>query len=60
MEEPAPDDRPHFAFLMLEAAQAGLNWSLVLNKRKGLTSRVQRLQSREGRAILGGCSQKRK
>jgi len=29
------DDHTHFAFLILEAAQAGLNGSLVLNKRKG-------------------------
>ncbi len=32
---PAHDDRTHFAFLILEAARAGLNWSLVLNKGKG-------------------------
>ena len=32
---PAHDDRTHVAFLILVAAQAGLNWSLVLNKRKG-------------------------
>ena len=32
---PAHDDRTHFEFLILEAAQAGLSWSIVLNKRKG-------------------------
>jgi DNA-3-methyladenine glycosylase I len=32
---PAHDDRTHFEFLVLEAAQAGLNWSIVLNKREG-------------------------
>jgi len=32
---PAHDDRTHFEFLMLEAAQAGLSWSIVLNKRDG-------------------------
>ena len=32
---PAHDDRKHFEFLVLEAAQAGLNWSIVLNKREG-------------------------
>src|SRR5260221_13609481 len=32
---PAHDDRTHFEFLILEAAQAGLRWSIVLNKRKG-------------------------
>jgi DNA-3-methyladenine glycosylase I len=29
------DDRKHFEFLVLEAAQAGLSWSIVLNKREG-------------------------
>jgi DNA-3-methyladenine glycosylase I len=32
---PAHDDRTHFEFLILEAAQAGLSWSIVLNKRDG-------------------------
>lgn len=32
---PAHDDRKHFEFLVLEAAQAGLSWSIVLNKREG-------------------------
>src|SRR5258706_8178746 len=32
---PTRDDRRHFEFLILEAAQAGLNWSIVLNKREG-------------------------
>ena len=32
---PAHDDRKHFEFLVLEAAQAGLSWSTVLNKREG-------------------------
>ena len=32
---PAHDDRTHFEFLILEAAQAGLSWSIVLNKRNG-------------------------
>jgi DNA-3-methyladenine glycosylase I len=32
---PAHDDRTHFEFLVLEGAQAGLNWSIVLNKREG-------------------------
>src|SRR4029077_12811201 len=31
----AHDDRTHFEFLVLEAAQAGLSWSIVLNKREG-------------------------
>ena len=32
---PVHDDRTHFEFLVLEAAQAGLSWSTVLNKREG-------------------------
>src|SRR5437879_11880299 len=32
---PVHDDVKHFEFLVLEAAQAGLNWSIVLNKREG-------------------------
>ena len=32
---PNHDDRKHFEFLILEAAQAGLNWSIVLKKREG-------------------------
>ena len=32
---PTHDDRRHFEFLLLEAAQAGLSWSIVLKKRDG-------------------------
>jgi DNA-3-methyladenine glycosylase I len=32
---PVHDDRKHFEFLVLEGAQAGLNWSVVLKKRGG-------------------------
>lgn len=32
---PVHDDRKHFEFLVLEAAQAGLSWSTVLHKREG-------------------------
>jgi DNA-3-methyladenine glycosylase I len=32
---PIHDDRTHFEFLVLEAAQAGLSWAIVLNKREG-------------------------
>jgi DNA-3-methyladenine glycosylase I len=32
---PVHDDGKHFEFLVLEGAQAGLNWSIILNKRKG-------------------------
>ena len=32
---PIYDDRKQFEFLTLESAQAGLNWSTILNKREG-------------------------
>jgi DNA-3-methyladenine glycosylase I len=32
---PVHDDVKHFEFLVLEGAQAGLSWSIVLNKREG-------------------------
>ncbi len=32
---PTHDDRQHFEFLLLEAAQAGLSWAIVLRKREG-------------------------
>src|SRR6266702_3466471 len=32
---PVHDDGKHFEFLVLEAAQAGLSWSIVLKKREG-------------------------
>lgn len=32
---PNHDDKVHFEFLILEAAQAGLSWSTVLKKRQG-------------------------
>ena len=32
---PVHDDRTHFEFLVLEGAQAGLSWSIVLKKRQG-------------------------
>ena len=32
---PTHDDQTHFEFLVLEAAQAGLSWSIVLKKRDG-------------------------
>jgi DNA-3-methyladenine glycosylase I len=32
---PVHDDQKHFEFLVLEAAQAGLSWSIVLKKREG-------------------------
>lgn len=35
---PVHEDRKHFEFLVLEAAQAGLSWSTVLKKREGYRS----------------------
>ena len=32
---PVHDDRRHFEFLVLEGAQAGLSWSIILDKREG-------------------------
>src|ERR1700745_1242276 len=32
---PVHSDNKHFEFLILEAAQAGLSWSIVLKKREG-------------------------
>ena len=32
---PVHDDRTHFQFLILEGAQAGLSWSMILKKREG-------------------------
>jgi DNA-3-methyladenine glycosylase I len=32
---PVENDRRHFEFLVLEAAQAGLSWAIVLKKREG-------------------------
>lgn len=32
---PVHNDRVHFEFLILEGAQAGLSWSMILKKRKG-------------------------
>src|SRR5213594_628170 len=32
---PVHDDRKHFEFLVLEGAQAGLSWSIILRKREG-------------------------
>jgi DNA-3-methyladenine glycosylase I len=32
---PVHDDKTHFEFLILEGAQAGLSWSMILKKREG-------------------------
>lgn len=35
---PVRDDRKHFEFLVLDAFQAGLSWSIILRKREGFRS----------------------
>jgi DNA-3-methyladenine glycosylase I len=30
---PAHDDKKHFEFIVLESAQAGLNWYMILKKK---------------------------
>jgi DNA-3-methyladenine glycosylase I len=57
---PLRNDRGHFEFLVLEAAQAGLSWSIVLNKREGYRrafagfdpERVARFNSRSVARLL--------
>ena len=39
---PVHDDRKHFEFLILDAFQAGLSWSIVLNKRKNFEKAFSR------------------
>jgi DNA-3-methyladenine glycosylase I len=43
---PVRDDRGHFEFLVLEAAQAGLSWSIVLKKRDGYRRAFSRFDPR--------------
>jgi DNA-3-methyladenine glycosylase I len=58
---PVHDDRKHFEFLVLDAFQAGLSWSLVLNKRENFRkafaefdpARVARFTSARVRTLLG-------
>lgn len=52
---PTHDDRKHFEFLVLEGAQAGLNWTVVLNKREG----YRRAFSDFDPAKVAGYSEKR-
>ena len=44
---PAHNDRTHFEFLVLEAAQAGLSWSIVLNKREGYRRAFSQFDSKK-------------
>src|SRR3979411_411138 len=45
---PSHDDRKHFEFLILEAAQAGLNWSIVPNKGEGSRRAFSRFDPEKG------------
>ena len=57
---PVHDDRKLFEFLILEGAQAGLSWEIILNKREGYRAafsafdpaRVARYDSRKLAALL--------
>ena len=46
---PVHSDNKHFEFLILEGAQAGLSWSIVLNKREGYRRAFS--ESQQSRAI---------
>ena len=48
---PVRDDRVHFEFLVLEAAQAGLSWWTILRKREGYRASVRGLRRAKGRAL---------
>ena len=50
---PTHADHTHFEFLILEAAQAGLSWSIVLNKREGYRRAFSRDLKRRGFSFVG-------
>jgi DNA-3-methyladenine glycosylase I len=58
---PVHDDKTHFEFLILEGAQAGLSWSMILKKREGYRTnfadfnpeKVARFTERRVEKILG-------
>jgi len=58
---PLHDDRRHFEFLVLDGAQAGLSWEIILKKREGYRrafanfdpARVARFDARKVRSLLG-------
>jgi DNA-3-methyladenine glycosylase I len=60
---PLHDDRKHFEFLVLDAFQAGLSWSTVLNKRENFRkafdhfdpARIARYTPRKVEALLGNA-----
>lgn len=57
---PVHDDRKHFEFLVLDGAQAGLSWAIVLGKREGYRKafaefdarKVARFNARKVRELL--------
>lgn len=59
--KPVHDDRVLFEFLILEGAQAGLSWEVVLNKRENYrrafdgfdASKIARYDKRKVRVLLG-------
>jgi DNA-3-methyladenine glycosylase I len=61
---PVHDDLVHFEFLVLESAQAGLNWLTILKKREGYRAayrgfdpiRVARFAARDVDRLLGDSS----
>src|ERR1700692_2919912 len=44
---PVHGDRKHFEFLILEGAQAGLSWSIVLRKREGYRRAFRRFDPKK-------------
>jgi DNA-3-methyladenine glycosylase I len=60
---PVHDDRRHFEYLVLDAFQAGLSWSTVLNKRENFRKafhdfdpeRIARYTRRKVTALLGNA-----
>jgi DNA-3-methyladenine glycosylase I len=53
---PVHDDRKHFEFLVLDAFQAGLSWSTILNKRENFRTafdnfEVQKIARYSGRKV---------
>jgi DNA-3-methyladenine glycosylase I len=55
---PVRDDRGHFEFLVLEAAQAGLSWSIVLKKREGYRRAFSQFDPRKVARYTQGRIQK--
>jgi DNA-3-methyladenine glycosylase I len=51
---PVHDDRKHFESLVLEGAQAGLSWTIVLKKREGYQRAFGGFAPRKSRDSLSG------